>query len=94
MDTVAPPDYFDRIRGLLALDIPDIDKLCQFFDDVTGAIVEHAHREIELARAMQDDEAVLKVQIKMSTMRHARSIFATGYQMIVGKEAWDDADRH
>ncbi len=93
MDAVTPPDYYDRIRELLALDIPDIDKLCQFFDDVTRAIVTHAHREIELARAMQDDEAVLKVQIKMSTMRHVRSIFSTGYQMITGKEAWDDADR-
>ncbi|MBN1936774.1 MAG: hypothetical protein JW934_19090 [Anaerolineae bacterium] len=94
MDTATPPDYYDRIRELLALDIPDIDKLCRFFDNVSGAIVAHAHREIELARAMGDDRAELKVKIKMSTMRHARSIFATGYQMIAGKEAWDDAARH
>lgn len=91
MNTEPSTDYFDQIRALLASDMPDIDKLRQFFGDVTDQIVQYARHDIELCRAMQDDESLLKVQIKMSTIQHARQIFATGYKMITGQEAWHDA---
>ena len=46
--------------------------------------------EVELARAMQDREGVIKTQIKMSTMSSAREIFATCYRRVTGRKAWDD----
>lgn len=49
-------------------------------------------REIELAKAMQDRESLVKQQIKMETIRTAREIFAQGYQIATGTKAWDEQD--
>ena len=83
-------DIFDWIREIQGSDQPEIDKLRAFFGRITSQIVEFAEKEIELAKAMQDHESVLKVQIKMETMRTARKIFGRGYQIATGRKAWDE----
>ena len=83
-------DIFDWIRDLQASDQPEIDKLRAFYDRTTSRIVDFAEKEIELAQAMQDQESIVKVQVKMETLKHARRIFAEGYQIVTGKKAWDE----
>ena len=68
----------------------EIDKLKAFFGRITSRIVEFAEKEIELARAMQDRESLIKVQVKMETLKSAREIFGRGYQIATGKKAWDE----
>jgi len=80
-------DEFDQI---IKSDLPDIEKLARAFDWVTGQVVSHAHLEIELARAMQDKESVIKHQIKMETLKFARGVFDDCYRRIVGRRAWDE----
>ena len=84
------PDIFDWIRDLQASDQPEIDKLSAFFNRVTAQIVEFAEKEIELSQAIQDREGLVKQQVKMETIKHARQIFCQGYQIATGKKAWDD----
>lgn len=82
-----PQDEMDRIFGS---DLPELEKVRQAFDRITGFIVRSAQNEVELARAMQDGEGVVKTQIKMSTMEHARDILNACYLRATGRKAWDD----
>ena len=83
-------DIYDWIRDLQDSEQPEIDKLVKFFDRITAQIVEFAEKEIELAQAIQDHESVVKQQVKMETIKHARRIFGQGYQIVTGKKAWND----
>ena len=85
-------DYSDWVREIRHSDQPEVDKLKAVFGRATAQIVEFAEKEIELARAMQDDETLVKVQIKMETIKTARSIFDSGYLAATGKRAWDEPD--
>ena len=84
------PDIFDWIRDLKTSDQLEIDKLSAFFDRITAQTVGFAEKEIELARSMQDHESIVKVQVKMETLKYARRVFCQGYQIVTGRKAWDD----
>lgn len=79
-----------EVERILKSDLPDLEKLAQAFDCITGFIVAHAEGEIELARALQDREQQIKTQIKMETMKHARSIFSHVYLRIARRRPWDE----
>jgi sRNA-binding protein len=85
-------DFPDWIRQIQRSDEPEIDKLREFFGQITSQIVEYAEREIELARAMQDRDEMVKQQIKRETIKTARALFARGYQIATGRRAWDEQD--
>ena len=85
-------DIFDWIREIQHSDQPEIDKLKALFGHITTQIIEYAEKEIELARAIQDREALVKHQVKMETMKTARRIFGRGYQIATGRKAWDEQD--
>jgi len=83
-------EYHDKVRAIVGADMPEIDKLKAGFGMVTSDIISYARQEVDLARAMQDREAVIKVQIKMETLKSARQIFDRWYTMITGRRAWDE----
>jgi hypothetical protein len=87
------PDIYDWIRAIQRTDTPEVDKLKEFFGQITAQIIEYAEREIELARAMCDSELLVKHQIKMETIKTAREIFARGYQVATARTAWDEHDK-
>jgi len=70
------------VDRILASGAPDLEKLAQAFDCITAFIVRHAEREAALNRALQDREALVKTQIKMETMRHARAVFEECYRRV------------
>ena len=78
----------EELDRILASDAPDLDKLARAFGCITAFTVGVAEREIDLYRAMHDRDAIVKTQIKMETMKHARSIFEHCYLRITGKRAW------
>ena len=86
-------DFFDWIREIQRSEQPEIDKLKEFFGQVTTQIVEYAAKEIELAKAMQDGELVVKQQVKLQSIKTARAIFARGYQIATGRAAWNEQDK-
>ena len=83
-------DFQDDFDAILASDKPDIDKLAWAFGRITDDIVGFAHHEIEMAAALHDQDAKIRVQIKMETIKHARHIFAMSYQRITGRSVWDE----
>ncbi len=80
----------NRLTEIIETDLPDIEKLAQAFGWITGSYVERAEGEIELAGAMGDQEAVIREQIKMEMMKHARSIFQDVYRRVTRRSAWDE----
>lgn len=82
--------FQDEFDAILASDKPDIDKLAWAFGRITEGIIGYAYHEIEMAAALQDREAKVRVQIKMETIKHSRHIFATSYQRITGRSVWDE----
>ena len=83
-------DCSNEVERILASDLPDLDKVAQAFGCITAFVVGHAQAEIELARALQDGEQLLKTQIKKDTMAHARSIFETCYLRVTGRRPWHE----
>ena len=77
-----------EIDKIMASDEPDLEKLAQAFACITTFVIDNASRDIELSRVMQDREAVVKTQIKMETIKHARSIFEQCYRRITGRRPW------
>lgn len=86
-------EFSDWIREIRRSEQPEIDKLKEYFGQITSRIVEYARQEIDLAGAMQDRDELVKQQIKMETIRTAREIFARGYQIATGRKAWDEQEQ-
>jgi hypothetical protein len=80
----------EEFNAIIASDFAEIEKLAQAFAWVTGRIIERAHEEIELAQTMHDEETVIKEQIKMSTLKHAREVFEFCYIRATGRRPWDE----
>jgi len=80
----------NEVERILASDLPELEKITQAFECITGFVVGHAEAEIELARALQDREQMLKTQIKKETMVHARSIFESCYRRVTGRRPWHE----
>ena len=88
-------DYRDRdfdkvMKEIQASDLPEAEKVARAFDLVTSRVVENSLHEIELARAMKDQDSLVKEQIKLSMMNHARGIFQVCFKRMTGEEAWDE----
>jgi hypothetical protein len=83
-------NFQDEFDVILASDKPDIDKLAWAFGRITDGIIDYARHEIEVATALHDQDARIRVQIKTDTLKHARYIFAMNYLRITGRSAWDE----
>ncbi len=71
-------------------DISDADKIAKAFHMVISTIETHTNHEIELLKAMNDRETLVKEQIKLSTIQHAKGIFNMVYTRATGKRSWDE----
>jgi hypothetical protein len=83
-------DFPTVMQEIKHSNLSEAEKLAAAFDHTTKRIIEHAQYEIELARAKHDREAVIKQQIKMETLKHARGIFQDCFQWVLGRRAWDE----
>ena len=71
-------------------DLSDADKIAKGFHHIINTIIGHTNNEIELLKAMNDREGLIKQQIKLSTLQHALSVFDMGYQRTTSKRSWDE----
>jgi len=80
----------DELLDIFNSDLSEIDKLARSFDHITGIQITHAAGEIELLKAMGDQQGLVKEQIKMETLKHTRSVFQDCFWRATGRKAWDD----
>jgi hypothetical protein len=83
-------NWLELVDSLKASDLPDLDKVAAAFDFVINEHVEHIQHDIELARAMKDQEAVIREQIKHETIKYARKVFSDCCTIFVGRRALDE----
>jgi hypothetical protein len=80
----------DEVNRILSSDLGDLDKVMQAFDVITGSVIEAAEREVELSRAMGDRESLIREQIKMETVKHARAILHDCYMQVTRRRTWHE----
>lgn len=78
------PDTMQAYQAIMQSDLPAVDKVKEAFTLVTNFYIEHGEREIELLRAMNDRDNLVKEQIKVSTLRLAQSIFGDAVRQATG----------
>lgn len=82
-------NYADMLKAIKQSDLSDADRLARAFDTVTRQVIGLAEQDVELARAVQDTELLIKHQIKLEAIKSARAIFDNCYRFILGGSAWD-----
>jgi hypothetical protein len=80
----------NELEAIYAADLPEIEKLAQAFGWITSQFLQRGELEVELARATDDREALVKEQIKLSLMKSVRGIFSDCYRRTTGRKAWDE----
>ena len=70
--------------------ISELEKVRQGFDWVIDMYLKESLLDQEALLALGDRERLVKEQIKISTLRHARQIFGDCYTRATGRKAWDD----
>ena len=71
-------------------DLSEAEKIAKAFHQIIGTIETHTNNEIELLKAMNDRETLIKEQIKLSTIQHAKGIFNMVYLRATGKRSLDE----
>ena len=71
-------------------DLSEADKIAKAFHMVINSIETHTNNEIELLKAMNDRETLVKEQIKLSSIQHAKGIFNMVYLRATGKRSWNE----
>jgi hypothetical protein len=89
-DIIKQADWQQVVRELRGSKRPEIEKLAYAFSWITDRIVEQGMKDIELARALRDEDSLIKNRIKIGAIRHARSIFQDCHMLATGKKAWDE----
>ena len=80
----------EEYEAIFASDLPEADKIAQAFRLITNTIMGHTRNEIELLRALNDREALVKQQIKLSTVQHVVDIFNAAYHRATGRRNQDE----
>jgi hypothetical protein len=80
----------DEVNRIVKSDLADLEKVMGAFDVITSSVIEAAEQEVELSRALGDRESVVKEQIKMETVKHARAILNDCYMRVTRRRAWDE----
>ena len=65
----------EEFNRIVASELPEAEKLAQAFDWLTGRFTEQTRHDVDLAQAMNDQETLVKAQIRLSVMQHAREMF-------------------
>jgi len=83
-------DWITVMKKLKSSEDKDVDKIARAFGWVTNTIIEQAHKDIEISRALKDRESIIKHQIKREVMKSAREIFNDCYRQLLGRQAWHE----
>jgi hypothetical protein len=80
------PSVFRKIKES---DLPSEEKLAEAFDWMTSRMLEFAKKEIELTRALKDEDALIREQIKYEMTKSARDMFQDCFRAVLGRKAWE-----
>jgi hypothetical protein len=79
-----------EIDEILDSDLSDLQKLAKVFHWITSFYIDSSDHEIELLKALNDQETLIKEQIKQSVFKHSQDIFQQAHLLVTKKKAWDE----
>lgn len=71
---------------IIGSEIPEVERVAKAFTLVTDMHIREADKEIELARAMGDQENLVKEQIKQKVIEFVQDIFNDAYWRLTGRK--------
>jgi hypothetical protein len=74
-----------EMERIFTSNLEEIEKLKQGFAWITNQVIEQTEKEMELLKALNDQETLVKEQIKVSTIKYAQSIFQECYRRALAK---------
>jgi len=77
---------------LVGSDLPELERVANAFILITDFHIKESQKEIELARAMSDQDNLVKEQIKRNVIEFAQSIFNDAYWRVTGRKVRDDKE--
>lgn len=80
----------DEYQEIFKKDLTETEKFTQGFDWLTRMYLDSYRNQVELARAMQDNESLVKEQIKIEMMKFVRGMFNDCHYRATGRRAWDE----
>ena len=83
-------EVMKKYLEIIASDLPAVDRLAEAFTLVTNFYLREAKKDIEIARAMSDQENLVKEQIKHNVFLSAQGILNDAYWRVTGKKVRDD----
>jgi membrane-bound lytic murein transglycosylase B len=64
----------EGMKQVLETEGTEAEKLQALFHHITDTIIRYGENQMELLKAINDQEELMKERIKVSTIRHAKSI--------------------
>jgi len=83
-------DWLALIESLKSSDMGEIDQVAKAYKWILDRHIEQGKNQIELARAMKDQETVIREQIKMETIKYAAKSFDDCVAVLLGRKIGDD----
>ena len=81
------PVVFREIKNS---NLSEADKVAKAFKWLSDRALTYSENEIELARAMKDQDGLIQEQIKHEMMKSSRTMFQDCFRAILGRKAWDE----
>jgi hypothetical protein len=83
-------DLSPQIEAIMSADLPEIEKLSRAYVFLISQHIEIAEREVEVFKALGDQEALVKEQIKANTMAYTLNVFRHLYLRATGRKVSDE----
>jgi len=75
-----------EFEAIIAADLPEVEKVAKAYQWIIADQIAHSRNEIELLKALGDQEKLVKEQIKLGMFEYTADIFAFCYQQATGRK--------
>ena len=75
-----------EFEAIIASDLPEAEKVARAYQWIIDDHISHSRNEIELLRALGDQENLVKEQIKLGVYEYTAGIFAFCFQQATGRK--------
>jgi hypothetical protein len=80
----------DSYQQIFESDLPELEKLVQGFKWATDQVIQYSEAELEVLKALDDQDGLVKAQVKVSTLKFAQRAFYENYLLATGRKAWNE----
>ena len=75
-----------EFEAIIASNLPEAEKVARAYQWIIDDQIAHSRNEIELLKALGDQENLIKEQIKLGVIEYTAGIFAFCYQQATGRK--------